>query len=413
MLSELIQNMTLTVSQLNEYANRLLMNDELLQGVLVTGEISNFRRYPSGHWYFSLKDGQSAVRCVMFKQYNRSVAIDLKDGMNITVGGYASIYLRDGSFQIYVRTMKSDGAGALYQRYEQLKKDLAQQGLFDNAHKKPIPRYPNRIGVVTSPAGAVIRDIVEVARRRNPHVDILLAPASVQGKNAAGEIARAIALLNARDDIDVIIVGRGGGSIEDLWAFNEAVVAHAIFQSRIPVISAVGHETDTTISDYVADLRAPTPSAASELAVPVYDALLQFVDTVNARMQTAARQRLQQNQKRCDTLTAVLGPSRILELVIYQKQRVRHSVADINARLNAAITVRQQRMAMAEAKIEAYSIRSVLDRGYAVITGTKSKQLIQSVKQLQSGQDIRIILKNGAASAVVTQVDEREGTDYV
>ena len=405
--------MTLTVSQLNEYANRLLMNDELLQGVLVTGEISNFRRYPSGHWYFSLKDEQSAVRCVMFKQYNRSAAIDLKDGMNITVGGYASIYLRDGSFQIYVRTMKSDGAGALYQRYEQLKRDLAQQGLFDNAHKKPIPRYPNRIGVVTSPAGAVIRDIVEVARRRNPHVDILLAPASVQGKNAAGEIARAIELLNARDDIDVIIVGRGGGSIEDLWAFNEAVVAHAIFQSRIPVISAVGHETDTTISDYVADLRAPTPSAASELAVPVYDALLQFIDTVNARMLTAARQRLQQNQKRCDTLTAVLGPSRILELVIYQKQRVRHSVADINARLNTAITVRQQRMAMAAAKIEAYSIRSVLGRGYAVITDTKSKQLIQSVEQLQSGQDIRIILKDGAASAVVTQVDEREGTDYV
>lgn len=412
MLSELIQDMTLTVSQLNEYANRLLMNDEMLQGLLVTGEISNFRKYPSGHWYFSLKDDKSAVKCVMFRQYNRGVTTDLKDGMHITVGGYASIYLRDGSFQIYVKVVRQEGAGALFERFEKLKKELMQQGLFDAAHKKKIPRYPKRIGVVTSPAGAVIRDIVEVAKRRNPRVDILLAPASVQGQLAAGEIACAIGLLNQRDDIDVIIVGRGGGSIEDLWAFNETVVANAIHQSRIPVISAVGHETDTTISDYVADLRAPTPSAASELAVPIYDALIQFLDTTSERMQTVACQRLTENQKRCETLMRIFSPSRAGETIDRRSERLRHVLFDIHTHAVAAVKAQRQRLEVQTAKIEAYSVESVLKRGYAAIRDTQSGRVVKCAGQLAIGQDIGIVLWDGTARATVDKVDKREETDH-
>ncbi len=411
MLSELIERFSLTVSQLNEYANRLLMNDELLSGVLVSGEVSNFRKYPSGHWYFSLKDEQSTVKCVMFKQSNRSVAFDITDGMHVTVGGYANIYLRDGTFQLYVQTMQCEGAGSLYEQFEHLKRSLAEKGLFDASHKKRIPRYPKRIGVVTSSAGAVIRDIIEVSRRRNPNVDILLVPVSVQGKTAAAEIARGIHMLNQRDDIDVIIIGRGGGSIEDLWAFNEEIVAYAIYQSRIPIISAVGHETDTTISDYVADLRAPTPSAAAELAVPLFDAWLQALDIAASRMQAATANRMMQNNKHLLALQSAISPNRMKAYVMLRENRLFQCARRLDKGAADAMQRLFERIRFSEAKLYAYSVQSVLNRGYALILDEASQRAVGSVDGLAIGQSIRMIFKDGHARADVTRFQRREGEE--
>jgi exodeoxyribonuclease VII large subunit len=412
MLGELIRRMTMTVSELNDYANRLLMNDEVLQGMLVTGEVSNFRAYPSGHWYFSLKDEQSSVRCVMFKQYNRSVGFDVTDGMHLTIGGYASIYPRDGSFQVYVQTMQSEGVGSLFEQLERLKKQLSEKGLFDGAHKKALPRYPGRIGVVTSPAGAVIRDIIEVGSRRNPNIDILLVPVSVQGKTAATEIARAITLMNQRDDIDVIIIGRGGGSIEDLWAFNEEVVAYAIFESRIPIISAVGHETDTSISDLVADRRAPTPSAAAELAVPLFDAWLQLLDVASMRLRSVAKAKAQEKARLCRSMTAALSLVRIGQRLTIDRQRIDKFGTVFFARALFFHNACEQRAAMAAAKLEAYSVQSVLNRGYAAISDAGSGKAISGVGQLCIGQGIRLLLRDGSALACVSDKKNKEGEGH-
>ncbi len=412
MLNELINNFTLSVSQLNEYANRLLMSDELLQGVLVSGEVSNYHKYPSGHWYFSLKDEQSSVKCVMFKQNNRSIPFDVTDGMHITVGGYASIYLRDGSFQLYVQTMQSEGAGVLYERFEKLKNSLAEKGLFDSAHKKRIPRFPKRIGVVTSSAGAVIRDIIEVSKRRNPNVDILLVPVSVQGKTAATEIAKGIETLNRRDDIDVIIIGRGGGSMEDLWAFNEEAVAYAIHQSRVPIISAVGHETDTTISDYVADLRAPTPSAAAELAVPLFDAWVQFVDIAANRMQNALTQQMAQRSRHLQALLSALSPARMNAYAMLHERHLAQTVQRIGNAYTNALQNWTQRILLCESKLQAYSVQAVLERGYALVLDESTGKAIGSAEGLVDGQSIRLLWKDGQAKAGITDVFRQEDKKY-
>jgi exodeoxyribonuclease VII large subunit len=404
MLRELLQRVTLSVTELNEYANRVLMHDEMLAGALVTGEVSNFRPHASGHWYFTLKDEQSAVRCVMFRQQNRSVYFTLENGMHITVGGYACVYARDGQFQINVQTMQRDGAGALYERFEKLKAQLNARGMFDAAHKKPLPRYPGRIGVVTSPTGAAVRDIIDVARRRNPRADILIAPASVQGKGAGDEIAKAIAALDERGDIDIIIVGRGGGSIEDLWAFNEEVVANAIYHCAAPVISAVGHETDTTISDLVADRRAPTPSAAAELAVPLYDVWLQAADSLSARMDAAVSTRIAQRARLFAVLEASLGPIRLGHSVDAAVRRADGALGRINAAAKTSLGAMGQRIDLAEAKIEAYSVQSVLRRGYARVTDARTGDPVTSAKALLGGQPIRLTMHDGEAQATVEDV---------
>ena len=259
---------TLSVSQLNEYVRRLLAGDPMLRSLRVQGEISGFKRYTSGHLYFTLKDETASVSCVMFRTAAESLDFRPQDGQRVTISGSASLYPQRGQYQLYVERMQREGVGELYMRFEALKRKLAAEGLFDQAIKKEIPAYPRVIGVATSPTGAVLRDIVRVARRRDPNISILLAPTSVQGAGAAAEIVQAIELLNRQGEADVILCGRGGGSIEDLWPFNEEIVARAIRASKIPVISCVGHETDFTIADFAADLRAPTPSAAAELAVP-------------------------------------------------------------------------------------------------------------------------------------------------
>ena len=274
----------LSVSELNEYARKLLATDPLLRGLEVTGEISGYKHHYSGHRYFSLKDEAARVQCVMFRQSAVGLDFEPADGMRVTVRASASIFPRDGSFQLYVNGMKKAGQGDLYARFEKLKQKLLAEGLFDPARKRDIPQMPRVIGIATSQTGAAIRDIIQVARRRNPNVGILIAPCAVQGQDAAQEIVRAIEHLNTNGESDVILVGRGGGSIEDLWAFNEEIVARAIAASRIPVISCVGHEVDFTIADFVADLRAPTPSAAAELAVPELAALRADLNAVLRRL---------------------------------------------------------------------------------------------------------------------------------
>ena len=282
-----------TVSDLNKYLKEKFDNDEALINIMVKGEISNFKNHYTGHLYFTLKDENSIIKCVMFKNYADRLKFEPKDGAQVIVFGTVSVFEKGGSYQIYVKAMKEDGIGDLYTKYEELKQRLEKDGLFDQSHKKKIPMMPKIVGVLTSQTGSVIRDIINVSTRRNPNVYIRLLPVPVQGEGACDKIAEAIRIMNKNNLADVIIVARGGGSLEDLWPFNEEVVAHAIYESEIPVISAVGHETDFTIADFVADLRAPTPSAAAELAVPdIYD-LNYKINTYQNRLKTSLKKKIE------------------------------------------------------------------------------------------------------------------------
>ena len=282
----------ISVSQLNSYIKEKIDGDEALNTVIVKGEISNFKNHYTGHLYFTLKDEKSLIKCIMFKTYAEKLGFIPKDGMKVMVFGSVSVFERDGVYQIYVKAIKQDGIGTLYEKYEKLKADLEKQGLFDKLHKKKIPLKPNIIGVLTSQTGSVIRDIINVSTRRNPGTYIRLYPVPVQGTGAAKEIARGIEFMNENNLADVIILARGGGSLEDLWPFNEEIVAKAIYNSGIPIISAIGHETDFTISDFVADLRAPTPSAAAELANPDIYEIKEKINTYNSRMRLSLKKKL-------------------------------------------------------------------------------------------------------------------------
>ena len=289
---ERVNGYILGVSQLNEYVNNLLRRDGLLQGLQVRGEISGFKRHSSGHLYFSLKDEAALVRCVMFRQHALSLHPLPKDGEMVTVTGSISLYVKDGQYQLYVTKLQREGQGDLYAQFLASKAALEAEGLFDSAHKKPIPRLPRCVGVVTSPTGAAIQDIFQITRRRFPGMGLLLYPVKVQGEGAAEQIAKAIQWMDAHKAADVLIVGRGGGSLEDLWAFNEECVARAIYACSIPIVSAVGHETDVSIADFVADLRAPTPSAAAELCVPEYDRLMGDIEGTEQALSRFCRERV-------------------------------------------------------------------------------------------------------------------------
>ena len=294
----------LSITQINEYIRAKMDDDQLLNGVAVRGEISNYKVYPSGHHYFTLKDEGAALKCVMFKGNAMRLRFRPDNGMKVIAMGKISVYPRDGAYQLYCTAMAMDGIGDLYAAFEQLKKKLEAQGLFDAAHKKPLPKYPGTIGIVTSSAGAAVHDMLRILRKRYPLARVRLLPVRVQGVEAPDEIAGAIRYANIHRLADLLIVGRGGGSIEDLWAFNDERVAHAIYQSDIPVISAVGHEPDVTISDFVADLRAATPSNAAELAVPDQDALRQSLDSMSAAMATALSRQLTAARRQYQLLAA-------------------------------------------------------------------------------------------------------------
>ena len=397
------ETVTLSVTELNEYARKLLAGDPLLRSVEVTGEISGYKHHYSGHRYFSLKDENARVQCVMFRQHAMGLDFQPADGMRVTVRASASIYPQNGSFQLYVTAMRQAGQGDLYIRFEKLKQKLMAEGLFDPARKREIPPFPKVIGVVTSETGAAIRDIIHVARRRNPNVGIVVSPCLVQGADAAKDIVRAMDRLNRGKACDVMLVGRGGGSIEDLWAFNEEIVARAIAASPIPVVSCVGHEVDFTISDFVADLRAPTPSAAAELTVPRLDQMKADLEGMVSRLAgaLAAGQRMRRMAlERLGSATVLAMPGRTL----IEPRRAR--LEGVERRLTAAMPVRlercRHRLDALAASLRALDPASVMDRGYAVVR--QGERIVPRAALADGTLPLRVCFADGELKANITAV---------
>ena len=395
----------LSITQLNEYIRSRMDADPLLTQVSVRGEISNYKLYPSGHHYFTLKDESSALRCVMFKGNAMRLRFRPENGMKVIAWGKVSVFPRDGAYQLYCTALTVDGIGDLYAAFEQLKKRLGEKGLFDPTHKKPLPKYPGTIGIITSSAGAAVHDMLRILRKRFPLSNVRLLPVRVQGVEAPSEIAAAIRYANQYQLADLLIVGRGGGSIEDLWAFNDERVAYAIYDSKIPVISAVGHEPDVTISDFVADLRAATPSNAAELAVPDQDALRQNLDTMSTAMASALNRQVKNAQQHLTVLSqspALRSPTGYLEqreqgLVLLKNRMVSVQNQNIdrkNARYVAAIS-----------KLDAMSPLKVLTRGYSMVQ-TEQGKVLRSVRQVEIGERIHISLSDGSLRATVMQKEE-------
>lgn len=397
----------LSISQLNEYIRGKLDSDDLLNAVALRGEISNYKMYPSGHHYFTLKDESAALKCVMFKGNAMRLRFRPENGMQVIAMGKVSVYPRDGAYQLYVTAMAMDGVGDLYAAFEQLKKKLAAQGLFDPAHKKPLPKYPGTIGIITSSAGAAVHDMIRILRKRYPLTRVRLLPVRVQGAEAPGEIAAAIRYANHHRLADLLIVGRGGGSIEDLWAFNDEQVAWAIYESRIPVISAVGHEPDVTIADYVADLRAATPSNGAELAVPDSDALKETLDTMSGAMASALNRQIRNARRHLDTLeksASLQSPEAYLQ---QKKQTLEYLKNRLVSSENQIISRSSQRYVALTAKLDAMSPLKVLNRGYAMAEG-ENGEILRSVQQVQLGEHIRVHLGDGTVQATVM---DKKGAD--
>lgn len=395
----------ISVSQINEYIKRIMDSDVLLNNVAIKGEISNYKLYPSGHHYFTLKDDGGALRCVLFKGNAMRLRFRPENGMKVIAIGKISVFPRDGAYQLYCTSLTMDGIGDLYAAFEQLKTRLAAQGLFDPSHKKKLPQFPGTIGIVTSAAGAAVHDMLRILKKRYPLTKVLLLPVRVQGVEAPGEIAAAIAYANHFKLCDLLIVGRGGGSIEDLWAFNEEVVARAIYASEIPVISAVGHEPDVTISDFVADLRAATPSNAAEMAVPDRDALVQTLDSMAGSMAAAMERQLKAARRQL----SVLSDSAALKSADGYLLQRRKSLEILQNRIISAqnhnIHRSKQRYIGLTAKLDAMSPLKVLTRGYAM-TQDGSGNVVRSVKQVAAGDRITVSLSDGQLDAQIAEVKE-------
>lgn len=388
-----------TVTQLNQYVKSLLDGNPLLSSVYISGEISNFtNHYKSGHLYFTLKDENAAVKAVMFKGQASKLTFEPESGMKVIVRARVSLYDRDGAYQIYVDAMQPDGVGALQKAYEQLKAKLEKEGLFDEKCKKPLPRFPQKVGVITAETGAAVRDIINVLGRRYPLAEIVLCPVLVQGDGAPPQLIEALKRLNDQNAADVIIIGRGGGSIEDLWAFNDEGVARAVAASNIPVISAVGHETDFTICDFVADLRAPTPSAAAELAVPDQNELAVLVGHLVGRASAALDFRLKRERQRLETLTKSRALAAPQTLVEEQQMRLDYSVKNLQTAFGATVAGEQKRLSAAAAKLDALSPLKVLGRGYAI--ARKGDVVVHSVKDVSSGDRLTVRLADGELPVV-------------
>ena len=400
-----MEQQVLSITQINEYIRARLDADPLLSSVAVRGEISNYKMYPSGHHYFTLKDEGGALKCVMFKGNAVRLRFRPENGMKVIAMGKISVFPRDGAYQLYCSTMAMDGIGDLHAAFEQLKAKLAAEGLFDPALKKPLPKYPGVIGIVTSSAGAAVHDMLRILRKRYPLTKVRLFPVRVQGVEAPPEIVGAIRYANRYKLADLLIVGRGGGSIEDLWAFNDERVARAIYDSEIPIISAVGHEPDVTISDYVADLRAATPSNAAELGVPDQEALAQILDGYSAGMATSLTRQVKAGRQHLKALSdspALRSPTGYLE------QR-RQNVLLLKNRLLSAQTqsVERKRRRYVEqtAKLDAMSPLKVLTRGYAMAQ-KKDGTVLRSVRQIEIADEIGITVGDGRVTAMVTDVKE-------
>jgi exodeoxyribonuclease VII large subunit len=383
-----------TVLQVNQYIKFLFEKDYALRSLFVKGEISNFKNHSSGHLYFTLKDSQSSINCVMFKTAASYLNFEVKNGLSVIICGRVSLYEKTGQYQIYADTMEPAGKGALYLAFEQLKEKLYKEGLFDQAHKKPIPKYPNTIGIITSGTGAAVRDIIQISKRRNPSVELIILPVLVQGSTAAADIARAIALMNEYNNVDVIIVGRGGGSIEDLWAFNEEITARAVYASKIPIISAVGHEVDYTITDFVADLRASTPSAAAELAVPDIHKLKTSIVTNRQRLNSVISNTVNMYQYRLKNLNkriAFRAPlQQVYELQIYLEKLQKNMDRAILRKLEYS----KIKLSNSTEQLKFLSPQTLLDKGYA-IAYNEYGQAVGTINDVEKDEVLNIQLKDG------------------
>ena len=400
----------LSVTQINEYIRSVLDHEPILSGIAIQGEISNYKVYPSGHHYFTLKDENAALKCVMFKSSAVKLRFRPENGMKVIATGKISVYPRDGAYQLYCTAMIVNGAGDLHVAFEQLKEKLSQKGLFDPAHKKPIPKFPKTIGIVTSSAGAAVHDILRILHHRYPLVNVKLLPVRVQGAEAPDEIVNAIRYANTYKLADVLIVGRGGGSIEDLWAFNDEQVAYAIYQSEIPIISAVGHEPDITISDYVSDLRAATPSNAAELAVPDQNALMQTLDSYQAAICSALSSKLQYFRKQY----AMLAASPALQSPEAYVGQLKKNLLDLSNRMclleEANIQKHRNKHIALTAKLDAMSPLKVLSRGYSVARNEENR-VIKSIREVKPGDRISVLLKDGIIYSQITNQEESHGKD--
>ena len=388
-----------TVTQLNKYLKDKFDEDENLGAILVKGEISNFKNHYTGHLYFTLKDENSLIKCIMFKSYAERLAFKPKDGMKVMVFGSVSVFERDGVYQIYVKSMMEDGMGDLHEQFEQLKAKLEAEGLFDESHKKPIPLYPKVVGVLTSQTGAVIRDIINVSTRRNPNVYIRLLPVPVQGPGAAEKIAEKIKVMNEKKLADVLIIGRGGGSLEDLWPFNEEIVARAIYDSELPIISAVGHETDFTIADFVADLRAPTPSAAAELAVPDVYELKQKINNYQNRYRLALKKKnelMRLRYEKCMKSRVFTDPlRRIRDMDV----TVDSYIQRLENKMKIIHKDSQSSYIKLVSKLDTLSPLKTLTRGYSLTE--KDNKIVKSAKELEKDDKVKLKFSDGEKDAII------------
>ncbi|WP_246944598.1 exodeoxyribonuclease VII large subunit [Bacillus pinisoli] len=440
----------LTVTALTKYIKKKFDVDPHMQSVLLKGEISNFKQHSRGHMYFTIKDENARIQAVMFSTNNRMIKFKPENGMKVLIKGDISVYEPNGNYQLYVTEMQPDGIGSLFLAYEELKKKLEQEGLFSSVHKKPIPKYPERIGVITSPTGAAVRDILITIKRRYPIGEIIILPTLVQGEYAAPSIVKSIKKANELGNLDVLIVGRGGGSIEELWAFNEEAVARAIFESNVPVISAVGHETDFTIADFVADLRAPTPTGAAELAVPHIDELVERINQRRTRLTRAMKEKAQSERKRLvhlqksyafrypkqlynqkeqqlDRLLDSLQREsrRFIEQKTRQLEKVsakltqRHPAAQVqwqierHSRLNKemkklmldVLNKNEQRFSLSLSRLEGLSPLKIMDRGYSIVYSENEEQIVKSTGQVSTGDTIKVRLKDGSLNCKINGIE--------
>ncbi len=393
----------LTVTQLNSYIKALMDGDDFLMSVAIRGELSNFKAHSSGHLYFTLKDEKSEIQAVMFRGSAATLKFRPQSGMRVTVYGRVTVYETTGKYQIYVNAMTNDGAGALYEQYRLLLERFKSEGLFDKERKKPLPLFPRRIGIITSPTGAAVRDMINVTGRRYPSAELLICPALVQGAEAPADLLRALCLLDTTGECDVIIIGRGGGSAEDLWAFNDEALVRAVAACNTPIISAVGHETDTTLCDYAADMRAPTPSAAAEMAVPDRITLLRQTDELSEKLDRLINMKLDDYRTRISFVSRnidALSPTARLDGM---RQRIRSAERLMNERINSAAESKKLLLSGAVSRLEDVNPLAVLRRGYSM-TLDKEGGVVSSTEGVSCGDKISVIVSDGCINARVEEV---------
>ena len=395
-----------SVKQVNSYVKNMFSQDFMLNHIYVKGEVSNCKYHTSGHIYFSLKDESGTIACVMFASARSGLSFRMQEGQNVIVLGSVSVYERDGKYQLYAKEIILDGAGALYEQFEALKKELEEMGMFAAEYKQPIPRYVKSVGIVTAPTGAAVRDIINISKRRNPYVQLILYPALVQGEGAAASIVRGIRMME-QQNVDVIIVGRGGGSMEDLWAFNEEAVARAIFECTIPIISAVGHETDTLISDYVADLRAPTPSAAAELAVYELSSVQIMCEEYKRRMYQQIRQRIDFSRRQTEQMAFRLKVAHPRQKLNEQRQYLADLDSRMRIRMNSALEESRHKLAIYIEKMKGLSPLQKLNQGYAYVTD-KSGRTVRSIKDTKQGEVLDVYVTDGRVRTQVVDIYKEE-----